>query len=238
MPTTAASSTAALASGATVDRLDALLVLLGKLRVAVAKVSTLDFLRRLCSPQALDLLVQLKKWALRHGPVVRERAVDVAFALINLNLMSAFRSPRRFLSALACELLDVLGGTAIKIAQVLAHSPGFVPQPLVDACRGSLAAARSPVVPAAALRKAVEIELGMPIEELFESFDDAPLASASIAQVHAATLRGSGEEVIVKVVRPGVRARLAADLELVVLLAVPHSATGAPLWGHECTVER
>ena len=199
--------------------LDALLDALCKLRTAIGKVATRDLLRRLFSQQALALLVEFKGWVLRHAPVLRERTVEVAYAVLRSEWRTAFSSPRQFCADFAHEMLDVLGGTAIKIAQVLAHSPGFVPQPLVDACRNSLAAAKAPVVPTAELRAALEAELGAPIESLFESFDDAPLASASIAQVHGATLRGSGEEVVVKVVRPGVRARLAADLELVALLA-------------------
>ena len=57
-------------------------------------------------------------------------------------------------------------------------------------------------------KRAVEEDLGQPISGLFASFDPAPVAAASIAQVHAATLR-TGESVVVKVQRPGIREQLA-----------------------------
>ena len=65
-----------------------------------------------------------------------------------------------------------------------------------------------PPEPFAAVRRVVEEELGGPLERTFLRFDEAPLAAASIAQVHAATL-ASGEEVVVKVQRPRVRERVA-----------------------------
>ena len=56
-------------------------------------------------------------------------------------------------------------------------------------------------------------QLGAPADEVFASFDPVPVASASIAQVHHATLH-TGERVVVKVQRPGIKARLAADLQI------------------------
>ena len=67
-------------------------------------------------------------------------------------------------------------------------------------------------------RAAVEHALGRPVGELYASFDEAPLASASIAQVHAATLH-DGREVVVKVLRPNVRAQIEADIGLLRTLA-------------------
>ena len=75
----------------------------------------------------------------------------------------------------------------------------------------------------------VEQELGKPIGELFAEFDPVPLASASVAQVHAARLKpaedGSpGLDVVVKVLRPGVEAAIEADIELLRTLAAPRNA--------------
>src|SRR5690606_1413324 len=68
---------------------------------------------------------------------------------------------------------------------------------------------------------------GRSIGELFSAFDEEPLASASIAQVHAARLEG-GEEVIVKVVRPGIRRAIERDVSLMRILA--HAAER--YWSH------
>src|SRR5437588_640884 len=66
---------------------------------------------------------------------------------------------------------------------------------------------------------AVERALGRPIDAVFESFGEFPIASASIAQVHAARLRDSGREVVVKVRRPGLRRQFEADVRAMALLA-------------------
>ena len=60
----------------------------------------------------------------------------------------------------------------------------------------------------------VVADLGVRLDSVFERFDPEPLASASVAQVHAAVLRGSGKEVAVKVLKPGVERTLRLDLNL------------------------
>ena len=64
----------------------------------------------------------------------------------------------------------------------------------------------------------VEQQIGKPIDDIFTSFDSTPLASASVAQVHSAQLL-TGEEVVVKVIRPGIKRQIIADLELLEVLA-------------------
>lgn len=77
--------------------------------------------------------------------------------------------------------------------------------------------------PAAAARATIEQELGRPVEELFLTFDDQPVSAASIAQVHLATIAPTDEipngEVAVKVLRPGIEAALARDIDLLRWLA-------------------
>ena len=71
---------------------------------------------------------------------------------------------------------------------------------------------------AAAVRATVVAELGQPIEEVFAQFDDVPLASASIGQVHRARLH-AGEQVVVKVQHPGIEEHIRTDLDILVGLA-------------------
>ena len=68
------------------------------------------------------------------------------------------------------------------------------------------------------MRDQIEQSLGRPVSELYAAFDWAPLASASIGQVHAAVLPGGGGAVV-KVLRPGIRPRIEADLDLLDWLA-------------------
>ena len=67
-------------------------------------------------------------------------------------------------------------------------------------------------------RKLIEDELGKNINDIFESFDSSPMASASIAQVHPAKLK-TGEDVIVKVVRPDIRSKIIQDISLMKKIA-------------------
>ena len=109
-----------------------------------------------------------------------------------------------------------LGPTYVKLAQLIASSPGLFPEVLSDEFRSLLD--EVPPIPPADVIEVLTEELGAPPESVFENFDLVPLASASIAQVHAATLPG-GEEVVVKVQRPGIRQRLERDLRILMLLA-------------------
>ncbi|MCU4187412.1 phosphotransferase [Acidiferrimicrobium sp. IK] len=109
-----------------------------------------------------------------------------------------------------------LGPTYVKLAQMIASSPGLFPEVLANEFRSLLD--EVPPVGEEDLRRVVLRELGDQPENLFESFDLQPLASASIAQVHAATLPG-GEDVVVKIQRPGIRAGVQQDLRILMLVA-------------------
>lgn len=104
-----------------------------------------------------------------------------------------------------------LGPTYVKLGQLIASSPGVFPEVLSDEFRSLLD--RVPPADPQAVAALLAEQLGAPPEELFAAFDPVPLASASIAQVHRATLK-SGEQVVVKIQRPGIKARLAADLQI------------------------
>src|ERR1700757_4825411 len=104
-----------------------------------------------------------------------------------------------------------LGPTYVKFGQIIASSPGAFGEQLSREFRGLL----DDVPPANKdeVRKLFVDELGADPSELFASFEDEPFASASIAQVHYATLK-TGEDVVVKIQRPGIRRRVAADLQI------------------------
>ncbi|MCZ2720563.1 ubiquinone biosynthesis regulatory protein kinase UbiB [Marinomonas sp. 15G1-11] len=73
---------------------------------------------------------------------------------------------------------------------------------------------RVPPFDSALAREAIEAELGAPIDTYFDDFDDNPLASASISQVHTAVLKSNGKDVVLKVLRPNVEQQILADLQL------------------------
>lgn len=104
-----------------------------------------------------------------------------------------------------------LGPTYVKFGQIIASSPGAFGEPLSREFRGLLD--RVPPANPTEVQKLIREELGDDPHRLFQTFDDKPFASASIAQVHYATLH-SGEEVVVKIQRPGIRRRVAADLQI------------------------
>jgi len=103
-----------------------------------------------------------------------------------------------------------LGPTFIKLAQLLSSRADILPEPYLSSI-GTLQD-RVPADPSDAIRRVIEGELGAPIADVFESFDDKPLAAASLGQVHPA--RVDGRDVVVKVLRPGVEESVALDLDI------------------------
>jgi predicted unusual protein kinase regulating ubiquinone biosynthesis (AarF/ABC1/UbiB family) len=114
------------------------------------------------------------------------------------------------------DAFERLGPTFVKAGQLVTSSPGVFPAPLADACKRCLDSV--PPFPADDVRRVVEEDLGRPVAQLFRTFDDHPLASASIAQVHACVLP-DGREAVVKVQRPGIRRTMNADLRILFRLA-------------------
>ncbi|WP_240096638.1 ubiquinone biosynthesis regulatory protein kinase UbiB [Thermomonas flagellata] len=112
--------------------------------------------------------------------------------------------------------LQELGPIFVKFGQVLSTRRDLVPADIADEL--ALLQDRVAPFPGAQAQALVEQALGRPIAELYEAFDPQPLASASIAQVHAARLPG-GREVVVKVLRPDIGAQIAADIALLAWLA-------------------
>ena len=106
--------------------------------------------------------------------------------------------------------LAQLGPTFIKLAQLLSSRADILPEPYLSQI--SKLQDRVPPHPAASIRAVIERELGKPISELFEDFQDQPEAAASLGQVHRA--RVDGQNVVVKVLRPGVEEAVALDLDI------------------------
>ena len=106
-------------------------------------------------------------------------------------------------------MFESLGATYIKFGQLVASSPSIFPKEYVDEFQ--LLLDQTPTIPFAKIRQIIEGDLGRPLEEVYSFVDSTPLASASIAQVHVATLL-SGEDVVVKVQKPGVRAIINVDM--------------------------
>ncbi len=104
-----------------------------------------------------------------------------------------------------------LGPTYVKFGQIIASSPGAFGENLSREFRGLLDAV--PPADTTEVHKLLRQELGGDPAKLFAKFEEQPFASASIAQVHFATLH-SGQDVVVKIQRPGIRRRVAADLQI------------------------
>jgi ubiquinone biosynthesis protein len=112
--------------------------------------------------------------------------------------------------------LQELGPVYVKFGQILSTRRDLLPKDIADEL--SVLQDRVPPFPGEEARAIVEKALGKPVSELFAGFDTTPLASASIAQVHAATLK-DGREVVVKVVRPGIERALRRDVDLLKAVA-------------------
>jgi ubiquinone biosynthesis protein len=122
--------------------------------------------------------------------------------------------------------LGELGGAFVKLGQMLSTRPDLIPPEYAK----ELAKLQddAPMVPLEQIRQVVFQELGQPPEAIFAQFEPQPMASASIAQVHAARLR-DGQEVVIKIQRPGISLVIEQDLEILAGMAewaTAHSAFG------------
>lgn len=115
------------------------------------------------------------------------------------------------------HMLDDLGPTYIKFGQIMSLRPDLIPNPLILELRKL----QDEVAPVGydTIRNQVENSLQLPLTQVFSSFEEKPLAAASLAQVHRAVLRDSGQVVAVKVQRPKIRQMIETDLYILELIA-------------------
>ena len=119
--------------------------------------------------------------------------------------------PERFRLA-----LEELGPTFVKLGQVLSTRPDLIPLTFIEEL--TKLQDEVPPFPYSEVREIIQAETGKFPEELFENFDEKPLAAASIGQVHRARLK-DGSDVVVKVQRPRIKKTIEIDLEIMLHLA-------------------
>ena len=182
-----------------------------------------DTLRR----QAADLARELVHPT--HLPSIR-RLLTVAYRLGRPLLAwganeQGTPGSRAGLSRRLRPAFEHLGPTYIKLGQIISSGEGIFPEELVSEFH--LLRDRVPPEPFAVVRRTIEADLGRPLAEVFTSFDRTPIASASIAQVHSATLR-TGERVVVKVQRSRVAPMVRLDIAAMAWIA-PHLVGRIPV---------
>jgi len=157
---------------------------------------------------------------LKHGfgEVVESLKID-QYLEIGLQLISKKRTPREEPLTRPQRVrmaLEELGPTYIKLGQVLSTRPDLIPVEFIEEL--SKLQDSVPPFPFGDAEAIIQRELGAPSSEVFEHIQIEPVASASIGQVHRARLK-NGEQVAVKVQRPGIRAVIEVDLEIMLHLA-------------------
>lgn len=148
---------------------------------------------------------------------LRRRAISTVRAVLrNFAPLIRARIMRRALPEFAAarplrKSFEELGATYLKFGQLLGSSPGVFGDEVADEFRSCLDT--GPPVAFWRVRKTIERDLGVPLEDVYAEFEREPLAAASIAVVHRAVLH-DGREVAVKILRPGIESFVAADLDL------------------------
>jgi ubiquinone biosynthesis protein len=183
----------------------------------------------------LDRLRQITMVLVKHG-------FGEVLARTELASLVPFRKPRSDEEAARTSFaertrmaMQELGPSFVKLGQILSTRPDLLPGDLIVELRKLQEDV--PPIPFAEVQREIEETTGAPLGETFESFDEKPLASASIGQVHRARLRtadGAIADVAVKVQRPNIRQTIERDLDLLHLIArlveraIPESTIYSP----------
>jgi len=171
-------------------------------------------------PRVLARLIRIQRVLVRHGLDDFVRATHLYRPLRFVFFVSPWtwfqrRSPQSRGERLRLAL-EELGPIFVKFGQALSTRRDLLPTDIAD----ELARLQDsvPPFPGALARAAIEHSWGAPLETRLAHFEETPLAAASIAQVHAAQLP-DGREVIIKVLRPGMKSMIALDIEVLYALA-------------------
>ena len=170
--------------------------------------------------RVLSRLLQIQRVLVRH----RLDEIILATHLFRPLRFAFYLSPatwfRRKASLSRAErlrlALEELGPIFMKFGQTLSTRRDLLPRDIADELEKLQD--RVPPFSNAAARAIVEAAYEQPVAEVFARFDESPIAAATIAQVHGAQLK-DGKEVVVKIVRPGIRALIERDLEVMYTFA-------------------
>lgn len=165
----------------------------------------------------LNRLRQIAAVMVRHGfgeVLDRSRAWEVLGKRVDER--AAPETARKSTAARFRDMLAELGPTFVKLGQVLSSRPDLLPADWVDELR--TLQDHAPPIPLESVRAEIASSLGKPVEENFAWIEETPLASASIAQVHRARTH-AGELVVLKVQRPGIADKIAADVAILFYFA-------------------
>ncbi|MGB5261494.1 MAG: AarF/UbiB family protein, partial [Gammaproteobacteria bacterium] len=171
------------------------------------------------SPKQIFRLIHINFVLAKHGldEIILAthlfRPFRILYYLAPWNWIPRQRGPR---AVRIRRTLEDLGPIFVKFGQILSTRRDLLPDDIAE----ELARLQDdvPPFPGSITRARIEQAFGKPIDSLFDDFDETPLASASIAQVHSARLK-SGEEVVLKVLRPNVRQHIARDVSLLYTVA-------------------
>ena len=153
------------------------------------------------------------------GHIVEQLNIDYYLELGKriVSLGTASRELERLTQAARFRLaLEELGPTFIKLGQLLSTRPDILPPDIIEEL--NKLQDRLPPVDSELVMAQIHRELGYPVEELFQEFDQTPLATASIAQVHRGTLK-NGELIVCKVRRPNIEAVIETDVDIMMGIA-------------------
>src|ERR1700691_6041929 len=142
--------------------------------------------------------LQMMLWGIIGGGIFAARLVTESIRDRRISKSGALRALARAMRV----TLEGLGATFIKVGQIMSTRPDLLPPEII----AELVLLQENVRPfaAAEARRIIEEDLGRPLTEIFDHFDTAPIASASVAQVHRAKPKISGAALAIKVRRPSI----------------------------------